>query len=700
MELKRIIARDSRSATEKAMSLYGPDVLVIANQSIDGQTELIVAIDIAPEAPAALVREAPTAGFQTMEPARVHKPASGNMQAFEEAMALVRNTQAAVAEAPARAATSAPRHAEAGASATSRSNEDSAQRHSTAPRASGRRSQRHADDDAATVFWGDMAIPTLADMGKPPEDKPATRQRRRPAAVAEAPAMAQPTVDHTCSDPLDTDWQVPSVGDITIAPRSTARRRSATATRRASVVNATPNAAEAPTRSAPAADKAAVKRPKAKPRANAMRASEPCVADAQTHETNAQADAQTTDTASSVHIASAPANSHPSQAATHTPHAAPNEATAQAERGRELVDLVRAEIAALRQEFVTNLKLQQLHTGGVAHPVAEPLMAALEQAGAPAALRALLLDSAQSATDVADGALRVREALTAGLQADALALPMSGVHALCGPSGAGKSLMAARWLQQAAQDHESDRLALISYCDQRPGAWSQTQMLAAQIGVPAYRVNSPDALQTLLSELSDRVLVVIDTPGTEPLHHAQTLLDQLPHVGLHTVLPADASAATVRRFWQESRLPWQSLLISKIDESEQPWGLLQQLCNQRIPIAGLSNSPHTQAPLQRWRPDLLVERAMAPVAALLPPFEVPSVDERRSDAPRPVHSTAASPALGIAAGEGAARARANAAHRTPPPAIVLNLQGPGRRRSDAPSAATPKHRPRPQWVAA
>jgi flagellar biosynthesis protein FlhF len=692
MELKRIIARDSRSATEKAMSLYGPDVLVIANQSIDGQTELIVAIDIAPEAPAALVREAPTEGFQAMEPARVHKPASGNMQAFEEAMALVRNTQAAVAEAPARATTSAPRHAETGAPTTPRSDEDTTQRHSTAPRASGRRSQRHADD-AATVFWGDMAIPTLADMGKPPENKPATRQRRRPAAVAEVPAMAQPTVDRTCSDPLDTDWQVPSVGDITIAPRSTARRRSATATRQASVANQTASVAEAPTRSAPAADKSAVKRPKVKPRVDAMRASEPCVA-------NAQTDAQTTNTAASVHIASAPANSHPSQAATHTPHAAPNEATAQAERGRELVDLVRAEIAALRQEFVTNLKLQQLHTGGAGHPVAEPLMAALEQAGAPAALRSLLLDSAQSATDVADGAQRVREALTAGLQADALALPMSGVHALCGPSGAGKSLMAARWLQQAAQDHESDRLALISYCDQRPGAWSQTQMLAAQIGVPAYRVNSPDALQTLLNELSDRVLVVIDTPGTEPLRHAQTLLDQLPHIGLHTVLPADASAATVRRFLQESRLPWQSLLISKIDESEQPWGLLQQLCNQRIPIAGLSYSPHTQAPLQRWRPDLLVDRAMAPVAALLPPSEAPSVDERRSDAPRPVHSTASSPALGIAAGEGAARPRANAAQRTPPPAIVLNLQGPGRRRSDTPSAATPKHRPRPQWVAA
>ena len=45
MELKRIIARDSRAANDKAIQLYGPDVLVISSQRVDNQTELIVAID-------------------------------------------------------------------------------------------------------------------------------------------------------------------------------------------------------------------------------------------------------------------------------------------------------------------------------------------------------------------------------------------------------------------------------------------------------------------------------------------------------------------------------------------------------------------------------------------------------------------------------------------------------------------------------
>ena len=45
MELKRILARDTRSANEKAMQLYGNDVLVISTQQVGDQIELIVAID-------------------------------------------------------------------------------------------------------------------------------------------------------------------------------------------------------------------------------------------------------------------------------------------------------------------------------------------------------------------------------------------------------------------------------------------------------------------------------------------------------------------------------------------------------------------------------------------------------------------------------------------------------------------------------
>ncbi|MFM8464361.1 MAG: hypothetical protein ACKOA0_09725 [Burkholderiaceae bacterium] len=46
MELKRILAKDLRRATEKAVKLYGEDVLVISNAKVNGQHEVIVAVDL------------------------------------------------------------------------------------------------------------------------------------------------------------------------------------------------------------------------------------------------------------------------------------------------------------------------------------------------------------------------------------------------------------------------------------------------------------------------------------------------------------------------------------------------------------------------------------------------------------------------------------------------------------------------------
>ena len=49
MELKRILARDTRTATEQAIRLYGEDVLIVSNHRVGQQTELVLAVDIAAE---------------------------------------------------------------------------------------------------------------------------------------------------------------------------------------------------------------------------------------------------------------------------------------------------------------------------------------------------------------------------------------------------------------------------------------------------------------------------------------------------------------------------------------------------------------------------------------------------------------------------------------------------------------------------
>lgn len=46
MELKRILAKDSRRAIEEVSEQFGEDALVISSNKVNGQTEIIVAIDL------------------------------------------------------------------------------------------------------------------------------------------------------------------------------------------------------------------------------------------------------------------------------------------------------------------------------------------------------------------------------------------------------------------------------------------------------------------------------------------------------------------------------------------------------------------------------------------------------------------------------------------------------------------------------
>jgi flagellar biosynthesis GTPase FlhF len=45
----------------------------------------------------------------------------------------------------------------------------------------------------------------------------------------------------------------------------------------------------------------------------------------------------------------------------------------------------------------------------------------------------------------------------------------------------------------------------------------------------------------------------------------------------HAVIPADASSVTIRRLCDQNTKPWDGLILTKLDESSQPWPLIQLL---------------------------------------------------------------------------------------------------------------------------
>lgn len=246
-------------------------------------------------------------------------------------------------------------------------------------------------------------------------------------------------------------------------------------------------------------------------------------------------------------------------------------------RSQEIVSLVREELAALRQEFRLSQQTAswQMNQYWPAH--IQPLVEAMAEAGVPTALRALLQEGLREQATLNSALDSIRAQLTHNLERPQEGFPTRGVHVMSGLSGAGKTLMVAKAAQQVAMHFGAEQVAVVSYHDMRAGAWSQAQMLCAQSGVDCFRATSPETLKLLLDELSTKRLVLIDTPGVQMDERLAEILQVCPDAGLHAVVPADSSGVTLSRILSKSQLNWQSLMISKLDESNSPWPLIQFL---------------------------------------------------------------------------------------------------------------------------
>ena len=299
-------------------------------------------------------------------------------------------------------------------------------------------------------------------------------------------------------------------------------------------------------------------------------------------------------------------------------------------RGREIVALVREELASLRREFKLSQQMSAWQGNMPLPPAVVPLRDALNEAPIPVALRALLVDSIKDHDNMADAMGALSRQLSHAVEQEQLAAPLSGVHVLAGPSGAGKSMMVARLAQAAAMAHGCEKVMVISFQDQRAGAWNQTQLLSAQSGVDCFRATSAQTLKLLLEEHEGRQLILIDTPGVQMDERLMDIRQLNVQVHCHAVIPVDASAATIRRVFENADNVWHSLMLSKLDESTQPWALLQFLTDKTVSVSVASKGDRASDLVQEVSLGDLVQTALdhlpLPTSETKP--DIPTLTER------------------------------------------------------------------------
>ncbi|MDG1749574.1 MAG: DnaB-like helicase C-terminal domain-containing protein [Porticoccaceae bacterium] len=257
---------------------------------------------------------------------------------------------------------------------------------------------------------------------------------------------------------------------------------------------------------------------------------------------------------------------------------------------REIVDLVKQELAVMRRELTLSDRLNSVG-GKITNEAMQPFADALSHSGLSISLQVMVADLINQSRETEDAIGTISTILGNNISNVNILDDMQDVHVLSGRSGSGKTVTCARLARQKALEYGENAVAVISFKDSRFGAWSQIQILCSQAGVDTFRAKNNDELKNILEELSDRRLVIIDTSGSDAASSIKSLSNLLPEASYHLVLPADSSEGGVRSSISASQDIWESIIITRLDGDVQPWPIINVLVDQDIPVSLITNSP-------------------------------------------------------------------------------------------------------------
>lgn len=190
-----------------------------------------------------------------------------------------------------------------------------------------------------------------------------------------------------------------------------------------------------------------------------------------------------------------------------------------------------------------------------------------------------------------------------------------GNYALVGPTGVGKTTSIAKLAARFVLRHGLEQVALVTVDTFRIGAQQQLQTYGQILGVPVYRSNLAD-LGLTLATLTDKRLILIDTPGINPRDaQAQAQLEHLSGaVPLRTLLVLSANTQrcaldeTVRCF--RAHRP-EGCILTKLDEAVSLGGPLSAIVAGRLRLSYVSDGQRVPEDLHIARVSDLISRTLS-----------------------------------------------------------------------------------------
>ena len=188
-----------------------------------------------------------------------------------------------------------------------------------------------------------------------------------------------------------------------------------------------------------------------------------------------------------------------------------------------------------------------------------------------------------------------------------------GRVAFAGATGVGKTTTLAKIAVRWVLRHGPRDIALVAGDSVRIGAQDQLRSLAQMLGVTLYSVEKFETLPTLLSRLSER-LILIDTPGCsmrdpQLASRLAVLANSASRLETALVLAASTQAGAIEEAVKHFAPANPSCcVLTKLDEAASLGGVLSVLIRARLPVSYTSEG-------QRVPEDLRPARALELVSA-------------------------------------------------------------------------------------
>jgi flagellar biosynthesis protein FlhF len=279
-------------------------------------------------------------------------------------------------------------------------------------------------------------------------------------------------------------------------------------------------------------------------------------------------------------------------------------------------------LVAIREEVSLLKELLQEQLGELTwgdrkrrHPVQSALMRRLVNMGFTPQV-AEQFTGRVNATDIDSGWQEVAMEIAHAMPAVSHSiLDDGGVYSLVGPTGVGKTTTLAKLAAQYVIKHGQDSVGLVTTDSYRIAAHEQLRTYANIMNVPMRVADSADKLEDILTEFSDKKLVLIDTAGISQrdkrlAQQMNCLMNAGRQINTLLVLSATAQTSVLKQAVKTfGVIPISAVILTKLDETMSLGESLSTVIANQLKVAYITNGQRVPEDIAMAEPNELLRYA-------------------------------------------------------------------------------------------